>query len=442
MKKSILFSGLMIAATSINAQTIVQTWNCGYCGTSDNCTATADVTATLMSDSTMIISGTGAMKNYGYLPSAPNTPWFSTLRDAIKTVIIEDGVTTIGSMAFQKSSRITSITVPNSVTSIGNAAFQTCICLTSENIGNSLTSIGINAFQGCTGLTSVIIGNLVTSIGGNAFLGCSNLTSMTSLNPTPPVAGTAAFNSVNSAFCVYVPTNALADYKAAAIWKNISCINTLMCGQYNDILQAQNSNLLDSITKLNNSITALNNNIDGLNTDISDLQGENTALLDSITTLNTANTTLQGLLSNCETDGDVLLDSLSALNNDIADLNDNITILTTEIGTLNDSINALWKEIEDLLQQLETCGQGSSNAQLIPENHINIHPNPVNYELQITNYDFRQGDVVTLYDMMGKCVYAARVNSAMTSFTIEMTAFPSGNYLLRIGDRAAKVVKR
>jgi prefoldin subunit 5 len=200
-------------------------------------------------------------------------------------------------------------------------------------------------------------------------------------------------------------------------------------------LGQENGGLLDSITNLNSSI-------DGLNSNVATLQGENGALQDSIAKLNAANTTLQGLLTNCETDGGLLVDSIVVLNGDIADLNGAITVLETQIGTLNDSITALWQEITDLSQQLEDCGQGSSNAQLIPENHINIHPNPVNYELQITNYDFHQGDVVELFDMMGKCVYAARVNSAMNTFTIDMSAFPSGNYLLRIGDRAAKIVKQ
>ena len=105
-------------------------------------------------------------------------PWDSQ-RDKIKTVVIKDGVTSIGKYAFFWCSGLTSITIPNSVTSIGEHAFANCSGLTSITIPNSVTSIGNGAFSGCSGLTSITIPNSVTSIGNGAFLGCSGLTSIT-----------------------------------------------------------------------------------------------------------------------------------------------------------------------------------------------------------------------------------------------------------------------
>jgi len=70
-------------------------------------------------------------------------------------------------------------TIPNGVTSIGSFAFQRCTGLTSVTIPNSVTEIGDQAFADCTSLTSVTIPNSVTSIGEGAFSGCSNLTSVT-----------------------------------------------------------------------------------------------------------------------------------------------------------------------------------------------------------------------------------------------------------------------
>lgn len=58
------------------------------------------------------------------------------------------------------------------VTSIGILAFEDCTGLTSVTIPNSVTSIEYNAFSGCTGLTSVTILNSVTSIGIAAFWEC------------------------------------------------------------------------------------------------------------------------------------------------------------------------------------------------------------------------------------------------------------------------------
>ena len=88
-------------------------------------------------------------------------------------------VTSIGYMAFEGCSGLTSVTIPDSVTSIGNGAFYGCSGLTSVTIPDSVASIGMSAFCGCSGLTSVKIGYGVTSIDECAFEGCSRLTSVT-----------------------------------------------------------------------------------------------------------------------------------------------------------------------------------------------------------------------------------------------------------------------
>ena len=93
-------------------------------------------------------------------------------------LVIPDGVTSIGNLAFYNCSELTSITIPDSVTSIGNSAFEYCSGLTSVTIGSGVTSIGEKAFYNCSGLTSVKISNGVTSIGEKAFYNCSGLTTV------------------------------------------------------------------------------------------------------------------------------------------------------------------------------------------------------------------------------------------------------------------------
>jgi hypothetical protein len=122
-------------------------------------------------DYTLTISGTGAMGDYDL---ASSFPWYS-YRSGIKTVEIQQGVTSIGNYAFCYCYSLTSVAIPNSVESIGNDAFGRCTGLTSVTIPNSVTSIGKTAFYGCTGLTSVTIPDLVTSIGSIAFSGCDHL---------------------------------------------------------------------------------------------------------------------------------------------------------------------------------------------------------------------------------------------------------------------------
>jgi len=119
----------------------VSTWAevvTGSCGT--------DVTYSYDTETYVLtISGSGGMNNYYSTSSAP---WGTYCQD-IQTVIIEDGVTSIGSYTFYNCNSLTSASIPNSVTSIGSYSFSKCTGLTSITIPNSVTSIGEFAFFGC-----------------------------------------------------------------------------------------------------------------------------------------------------------------------------------------------------------------------------------------------------------------------------------------------------
>lgn len=68
------------------------------------------------------------------------------------------------------------MTIGNGVTSIGTQAFEYCTSLVSVNIPSSVTSIGDYAFNFCTSLTSVAILGSMLSIGYSAFYSCESLT--------------------------------------------------------------------------------------------------------------------------------------------------------------------------------------------------------------------------------------------------------------------------
>lgn len=130
-----------------------------------------NLTWTLDGAGTLTISGTGAMEDFGPY----DAPWRQN-RDSIKTVVIENGVTTIGRSAFCWCPSLTSVTIPKSVTSIGERAFYGCTSLTGITIPESVTLIGESAFYQCTALTNVTIPESVTTIGRNAFDDCRGLT--------------------------------------------------------------------------------------------------------------------------------------------------------------------------------------------------------------------------------------------------------------------------
>ena len=56
--------------------------------------------------------------------------------------------------AFQHRQDLTSIIIQDGVTSIGEGAFRGCSSLTSVTIPASVTSIGEGAFRGCSSLTN------------------------------------------------------------------------------------------------------------------------------------------------------------------------------------------------------------------------------------------------------------------------------------------------
>ena len=174
----------------------------GNCGDSGS-----NVTWLLDDNGTLTISGSGKIEDYR---SDIDQPWYSNRSD-ITSVVIEPGVTSIGSLAFYECSNLTSITIPSGLTSIGEQAFWNCTGLTSITIPSGFISIGGYAFWNCTGLTSITIQNGVTSIGTGAFWNCTGLTSITIPSSVTSIGVNVFYNctgltditvdSNNSSFC-------------------------------------------------------------------------------------------------------------------------------------------------------------------------------------------------------------------------------------------------
>lgn len=113
------------------------------------------------STATLTISGTGDMADYA---GAGYQPW-SNYEENISSVIIENGVTSIGDYAFS-SCNLTSVTIPDGVTSIGRGAFSSCK-FTSVKIPDSVISIKEYAFVACYYLTSVMLPKNIKSLGSS-----------------------------------------------------------------------------------------------------------------------------------------------------------------------------------------------------------------------------------------------------------------------------------
>ena len=129
------------------------------------------------SNKTLTISGSGAMPNYSDTPSAftkYNAKLVVTIINNAKTIVVENGITSIGNNVFKGFKNVTSVTIPASVTSIGTSAFEGCSSVTSVNLPANLKTIGANAFKN-TKFANVKMPDSVTSISSNSFAGVSGL---------------------------------------------------------------------------------------------------------------------------------------------------------------------------------------------------------------------------------------------------------------------------
>lgn len=143
---------------------------------------------TLDKEGTLIISGIGGMES---------SPSWRENKDKIKTVIINDGVTSICEGAFSNCDNLVSFTIPDSVTFIGWSVFASCDSLTNVSIPYGLKSIGESMFQNCDNLTSVVLPDSVVTIGTDAFSYCDKLVSISIPDSVTSIRSDAFHDCVN-----------------------------------------------------------------------------------------------------------------------------------------------------------------------------------------------------------------------------------------------------
>ena len=168
-----------------SSSNIVDTGKCGE-----------DLIWTLYEDGLLSITGTGDMYDY----TLNSKPW-ENYKNNITTLVLDEGITSIGDYAFFDCNKITgNLTIPDSVTSIGSCAFAYCSGFTgSLTIPDGVTSIGSGAFKACSGFTgSLTISDSVTSIEGSAFYDCSGFTGSLTISDGVTSIGDYVFANCSS----------------------------------------------------------------------------------------------------------------------------------------------------------------------------------------------------------------------------------------------------
>ena len=117
---------------------------------STQCRAISSSIECILTDNLLLINGEGKMKDF----SEKESPWYNE-KNNIYTINIEQGVTSIGSYAFQDCLFLTTVTLSESLVSIGNYSFSNCIKLPSINIFQNVNFIGFHSFFNCSSLSTI-----------------------------------------------------------------------------------------------------------------------------------------------------------------------------------------------------------------------------------------------------------------------------------------------
>jgi len=463
--------GLCIAAGTeqTKAQTVVSSGICGASGSS--------LTWVLMSDSTLTISGNGAMKDYD-MSCFSNPPWYSSYRYRIKTVVIDNGVTSIGNYAFYDCKNLISIAIPSSVTKIGDrvvfngtnsltainvdgnnsryssingmlynkaqdtliecpngktggaiipnnvksigTAFIGCRSLSSVTIGDGVTRI--ETLNGLISLDSVTIGSSVTSIGICAFMGCNNLKSITCKAIVPPVLETNAFGGGLKNFPIHIPCRTLNAYQTSD-WGNTftNFVENCKGGRISGYVRHGKGHKSLSQKSVNDPAEDVSVHLQ---------QDQSSTWVTVEQTLTNAEGYFEfGNISAgryrviLDVDGLGHIDEPYIVNVDEGDDIQDIEYEITEEGIKN-------KSGDDVgIEQLRVTSY-----------KLQVYPNPTNGQLRITNYELRESTTIEIYNVMGQKLLSIESLDS-TETTIDVQHLANGMYFLKVGSQVVRFLK-
>lgn len=152
------------------------------------------------------------IKGIGSMPDYSSYDW-SSYSTYIKKVVVQGGITSIGTYSFANLSNLEEVIIPSTVKTISAYAFDNARSLNKVDIADGTTVIKEYAFRNCIALETINMPETLESIGSYAFYGCS------ALNNVMIPENVSVINSYAFADCTEL-TNIMIPYKVVNIYSN------------------------------------------------------------------------------------------------------------------------------------------------------------------------------------------------------------------------------
>ena len=136
----------------------------------------------------------------------------------VKKISIPYSVTTISKYVYENNYMLKSVTIPSGVTSIGDYGLKACSSLGSLYLPSGITTLSQYWLYNCFNIVKLTIPSSVSSVGAYAFRYNRTLEEYHFLSTSPPTIQSTTFSDTCSTRKIYVPTSAVATYKAANNW--------------------------------------------------------------------------------------------------------------------------------------------------------------------------------------------------------------------------------
>lgn len=145
----------------------------------------------------------------------------------IKSIILPNGLDTIGAYTFFNNYNLKKIIIPDTVETLGNDIFRNCWTLEDIVLSKNITILNANAFNSCYALPTVDLPNSLTDIKSYVFYACFNLLNVI-IRGKPNLENVNSFQLTNANLLFYVSQSDLSWFETATNWSTFYAQNKIV----------------------------------------------------------------------------------------------------------------------------------------------------------------------------------------------------------------------